>query len=212
MATTTNYGWTTPDDTALVKDGAAAIRSLGTAIDTSMNTALGTRKSGLVLLNTTSFSAVASQSVNNIFTTTYDSYKIILDLTAVSGDLVLYMRLRASGTDASGINYSLGYNYRSRAGASSGYNNNDATFWGILQGSNGELSHNYLASIDMTSPALAQRTLFGANGYVAQGTDDVMYGFSGGGMHAVESAYDGFSLITSTGTVTGRVSVYGYNK
>jgi microcystin-dependent protein len=40
MATTTNYSWTTPDDTALVKDGAAAIRSLGTAIDTTVfNTA-----------------------------------------------------------------------------------------------------------------------------------------------------------------------------
>jgi hypothetical protein len=25
MATTTNYSWTTPDDTDLVKDGAAAI-------------------------------------------------------------------------------------------------------------------------------------------------------------------------------------------
>jgi len=36
MATTTNYGWTTPDDTALVKDGAAAIRSLGTSIDTTV--------------------------------------------------------------------------------------------------------------------------------------------------------------------------------
>jgi len=35
MATTTNYSWSTPDDTALVKDGAAAIRSLGTAIDTT---------------------------------------------------------------------------------------------------------------------------------------------------------------------------------
>ena len=35
MATTTNYGWTTPDDTALVKDGASAIRSLGTSIDTT---------------------------------------------------------------------------------------------------------------------------------------------------------------------------------
>ena len=35
MATTTNYGWTTPDDTALVKDGASAIRTLGTAIDTT---------------------------------------------------------------------------------------------------------------------------------------------------------------------------------
>jgi hypothetical protein len=35
MPTTTNYGWTTPADTDLVKDGAAAIRSLGTAIDTT---------------------------------------------------------------------------------------------------------------------------------------------------------------------------------
>ena len=35
MATTTNYGWATPDDTDLVKDGAAAIRTLGTSIDTS---------------------------------------------------------------------------------------------------------------------------------------------------------------------------------
>lgn len=36
MATTTNYGWTTPDDTALVKDGAAAIRSLGSSVDSSL--------------------------------------------------------------------------------------------------------------------------------------------------------------------------------
>jgi hypothetical protein len=35
MATTTNYGWTTPDDTDLVKDGAAAIRTLGTSVDTT---------------------------------------------------------------------------------------------------------------------------------------------------------------------------------
>ena len=35
MATTTNYGWTTPDDTALVKDGASAIRTLGSSIDTT---------------------------------------------------------------------------------------------------------------------------------------------------------------------------------
>lgn len=35
MATTTNYSWTTPDDTDLVKDGAAAIRTLGSSIDTT---------------------------------------------------------------------------------------------------------------------------------------------------------------------------------
>ena len=35
MATTTNFGWTTPDDTDLVKDGAAAIRTALGGVDTS---------------------------------------------------------------------------------------------------------------------------------------------------------------------------------
>jgi hypothetical protein len=35
MANTTNFNWETPDDTDLVKDGAAAIRTLGNSIDTS---------------------------------------------------------------------------------------------------------------------------------------------------------------------------------
>lgn len=36
MPSTTNFGWTTPADTDLVKDGAAAIRTLGNGIDTSL--------------------------------------------------------------------------------------------------------------------------------------------------------------------------------
>jgi hypothetical protein len=36
MANTTNFNWETPDDTDLVKDGAAAIRTLGSSIDTSL--------------------------------------------------------------------------------------------------------------------------------------------------------------------------------
>ena len=35
MANTTNFNWETPDDTDLVKDGAAAMRTLGNAIDAS---------------------------------------------------------------------------------------------------------------------------------------------------------------------------------
>jgi hypothetical protein len=35
MATTTNFGWETPDDTDLVKDGAAAIRTALGGVDTS---------------------------------------------------------------------------------------------------------------------------------------------------------------------------------
>lgn len=36
MPTTTNFGWTTPADTDLVKDGASAIRTLGNGVDASM--------------------------------------------------------------------------------------------------------------------------------------------------------------------------------
>lgn len=36
MPTTSNFGWTTPADTDLVKDGAAAIRTLGNGIDSSL--------------------------------------------------------------------------------------------------------------------------------------------------------------------------------
>ncbi len=35
MANTTNFNWETPDDTDLVKDGAAAMRTLGNSIDAS---------------------------------------------------------------------------------------------------------------------------------------------------------------------------------
>jgi len=36
MPSTTNFGWTTPADTDLVKDGASAIRTLGNGIDTTL--------------------------------------------------------------------------------------------------------------------------------------------------------------------------------
>lgn len=37
MATSTNYGWVEPDDTAFVKDGASAMRTLGNSIDTTVD-------------------------------------------------------------------------------------------------------------------------------------------------------------------------------
>lgn len=52
MATTTNFGWTTPDNTALVKDGALAIRTLGSAIDTSMGDLRGGTTGQILAKNT----------------------------------------------------------------------------------------------------------------------------------------------------------------
>ena len=36
MATSPNYGWTEPDDSSFVKNGALAMRTLGDAIDSTV--------------------------------------------------------------------------------------------------------------------------------------------------------------------------------
>jgi hypothetical protein len=69
MANTTNFNWETPDDTDLVKDGAAAMRTLGNSIDTSMSELKG-GTTGQVLSKTSNtdmdFTWVAQDDSNAI--------------------------------------------------------------------------------------------------------------------------------------------------
>ena len=92
--TTTNYGFDIPQSTDLVKDGATAIATLGQDIDTAMNTALGTKKAGMVLLNTTSFSGVASQSLTSVFSSTYNAYRIVLTISSFASGATALARSR----------------------------------------------------------------------------------------------------------------------
>jgi len=59
---------------------------------------------GLVHLNTTSFSGVATQSINNVFSAQYDNYKILIDVSK-STTSFLQLRWRAAGTDNTTTNY-----------------------------------------------------------------------------------------------------------
>ena len=208
MATTTNYGWTTPDDTALVKDGASAIRSLGSAIDTSLNTALGTKKSGLVLLNTTSFSAVSSQSINSIFSSTYDNYRIMIKYNGTGTSVDLNMRLRLSGTDASGAN-TYKYEYLDVNTTTIGSAAVSTTLWSIGAVTTAVASWDSSTIIDLFAPAKAEVTsmqTFNQN--------NITSGFLRltGGTHTAATAYDGFTIYPGAGNITGSLSVYGYNK
>ena len=76
MATTTNFGWETPDDTDLVKDGALAMRTLGNAIDTSLVDLKG-GTTGQVLSKTSNtdmdFTWVTSDDANAIQNTIVDA-------------------------------------------------------------------------------------------------------------------------------------------
>jgi hypothetical protein len=85
MPTTTNYGWTTPADTDLVKDGAAAIRTLGSSIDTTVfnNASAGIPKT-IVDAKGDLIAATASDTVSRLAVGT-DGQVLLADSTAATG-------------------------------------------------------------------------------------------------------------------------------
>ena len=208
MATTTpNYGWTVPTSTDLVKDGATAIETLGDAIDASMNTALGTKKAGMVLLNTTSFSGVASQSVNDVFSATYDRYLITTNISSASANIDILFRLRVSGSDATGSNYSY---------AGSGWRATNAQFTPVSTGTTsfdigrGGVAYVDAARLDVVNPFLAVKTVVLGQYGAVDSVSTFVNPFAGN--HDLTTSYTGFTIFPNTGTFSGSVSVYGYNK
>lgn len=129
MATTTNYSWTTPDDTALVKDGALAIRTLGSSVDTTVKnlnpetttgaisyrgatanqkTALPIGTAGQVLTVNSGATApewttISAGGMTSIASGSIAASATGFDLQSISGaynDLVLYIRNYSPSTSA----------------------------------------------------------------------------------------------------------------
>ena len=81
MANTTNFNWETPDDTDLVKDGAAAMRTLGNSIDTSFVDLKG-GTTGQIL------SKASNTDLDYTWVTTDDANAIQNAIVDAKGDIV----------------------------------------------------------------------------------------------------------------------------
>jgi hypothetical protein len=113
MATSPLFGWEEPDDVDLVKDGAAAIRTLGNAIDTSMGDLLG-GTTGQVLSKASNtnmdFTWVTSDDANAIQNTIVDAKGDLISATAADTPARLAVGtngqvLTADSTAATGIKW-----------------------------------------------------------------------------------------------------------
>lgn len=83
MANTTNFGWETPDDTDLVKDGAAAMRTLGNSIDSSfVDLKGGTTGQVLAKNSNTDLDFVWTTDATGIPATIFDAKGDIIAATA----------------------------------------------------------------------------------------------------------------------------------
>jgi hypothetical protein len=216
--TTTNFGWDIPQSTDLVKDGATAIAALGQDIDTAFIDLKGgttgqtlTKASGTDLdfswaaassgaftkIQTGTFTSSSAVNVNSVFSATYKNYMIVAEVTNSSNDNDVRLRLRSSGTDAT-TNYSiLG---AISAGASVSADNSTGSFPVIRAGG----TTMGFGDAIIFSPFTASYT-----GWTSTSIGAAGYWASQSGRHTANTSYDGFSLIPSSGTITGTYTLYG---
>ena len=152
---------------------------------------------GLSLIVTETFSAVSSVSVDSVFSADHDNYRVMFTCSASVGGTLL-MRLRSSGSDATGSNYSrqLLESYgttvlASSATATSVYVTWLSTILGFM-------------ALDMFSPHLSALTAYSSMGGKPSNSIQVI------GHHNLASSYDGLTIYPTSGTITGSLSIYGY--
>lgn len=201
MATTTNYGWTTPDDTGLVKDGASNIRTLGSSVDTTLFNITAGKNMAYVPLNTTSFTSSTSVIISNVFSSTYDNYEVLIDYIA-AGNASGKFLLRNAGGDLSTAFYQT-QRFDALGASISGFRDTNGT-----SGQFPDYGQNRSAiQVKFYAPNLPRVTQWQANGsYNSTNTApaiNLAYGFYNENTQAT-----GFRL-SSTAALTGTLTVYG---
>lgn len=162
----------------------------------------------LTLISTTSFSAVSSQQFNNVFSGTYQNYKVIAGIHTDTNAAELRLRYNVSGTDVTtGYRTALFQIGSSNTTQTLGGATTYITL-GLMRGST-VCKNGYDMTIYDPNTAGQRRGLsFTAwNAYGNPGTDGAYIG-AGDELNA-GSAYTGFTLIGSGGTITGTVRIYG---
>jgi hypothetical protein len=171
--------------------------------DGSSWTTLTSNDSGLVHIVTRSLSGITSESFNNVFSSQYDDYLVIIDgsaSTAAAGTI----RFRASGTDDSSNEYLRQFLVVADTSISSG----QSTATSFSLGTQNVNKETNLITLSSPFKSLGTRLLVDRIlGITASFSLQKSAGF-----HNVATSYDGFSFTIASGTWTGQVSIYGYRK
>jgi hypothetical protein len=160
---------------------------------------------GLTLLANVPFTTASFVNVDNVFTSTYQNYKIVMNLTAssISAGAGITWRGRTGGSNITtgtyGSQYMRGVNTTVNA-----FTGGSASIGGVASG-----SASYVAmEATIFSPQLAQATTTNSpNVYVdATGAFNVQLIQ---GYHNGANQFDGINIYPDSGTFTGTVRIYG---
>jgi len=160
---------------------------------------------GLVRITGATFSAVSSITVDNCFSATYTSYKVIFNyFTSSTGSVTAQFRV---GGVAAATNYNA-QDFTASSTSLSGSRSTGNTSFLFAPEVNG--SFYSLAEWSLVGVALAQPTnMISAmnrnNGSYANPTA-IIFNY----VHTTATAYDGIAWTAASGTMTGSYQIYGY--
>lgn len=161
-----------------------------------------------VHIKTETFSSVSGVNIDDVFSATHDDYLVLVSIETTSGSTNISSRLRASGVANSSANYKRAVSESNTTGVISRYSANSTQFsWA------GQSTESGAKRISLTffDPFKALPTGVAITGYTTALSGQIR-GFSGGGEHTVSTSFDGISLSSSSGSMTGRVEIYGAKK
>jgi len=157
-----------------------------------------------VIVDLIYLSAVASQSINDVFSATYTNYRIVFEATQSAGE-DLFLRVRVSGSDNTSSNYIYGRYYAGLFDSIAAGNEGKVTATSWQFGATPYPSARGSNIMDICNPFATERT---SMSIFSSGRFFQLIG----GITTVTTSYTGFTIFPNAGTMTGSVSVYGYNK
>lgn len=180
-------------------------------------------KSGLVPITPTSvsgatlsgsrvvFSAVASFTVSGIFSSAYRNYLVKWRVDTRSGASGNGNNVELIQLAASGVTNTTGYSWRRMVANSTTVSQASGTSQTSWNSFAADATLTTAKQLEIFSPALADRTMVFGQGMEtdASGSSTVL---DYSGTHASASAFDGLTMSTGLGTLTGSMWVYGYNE
>lgn len=170
-----------------------------------------TTTNGLVFIRSTDFAGVSQVIVDDVFSSTYDDYDIMVTVDDANVTATLFFGLRVAGVTSGGTNYDYsGLFNLCNASTPGGTALQGGAAWYVGSLVNGALD--LMSHILIGSPARVRKTryeVFSSFYNVPPVTSQMV---TLGGMHRIVGAYDGFVLSAAGITMSGNVRVYGRRK
>lgn len=229
-ATDMDFIWVAQDDSNAIQNAIVDAKGdliAATAADTPARLAVGTNgqvltadstaatgikwatpsESALVLTGSADFTTSSAVNINNCFSATYLDYLVLINITAVSAtDMDLAVRLRSGGTDNSSTNY-FDNTFQNNGSSAGGNRVNSATSWSFGNMASSKASQ-LATQATFYDPFEARTTKVLSHSNRWNSSDNNQFIMAN--EHRVSSSFDGVSFIPGSGTISGKIRIYGY--